>query len=90
MESSEIGASIEANKANLTARKMSPREPEKNPLLESIVYPFKLENNSKAIITRELDPKDYKISSTSMLNLVLSGTMCDPGSSHELTRPIVT
>lgn len=61
-------ASIEASRAEATARKIITYNPKKDVKLNKLVFPFKFDRNSKIVITEELDPKKTIIDEKSLLN----------------------
>jgi hypothetical protein len=68
----ESGSAIECASAHLKLRRLNLKPPRKNkyPQLKSkLLYHFKLDLNSTAIVTKELDPKTSIINARSMLNL---------------------
>lgn len=65
-------ASIECSEASITARKIIPGHPIHNINIElesPLLYRFKLDLNSEAVVAKELSPKKAIIDSNSMLNV---------------------
>ena len=61
--------SIECKKAEITARKITAYPPEQNPILNKMVFPYKLQISAKAVILEELIPKKALLDPNSMLNV---------------------
>lgn len=62
-----VGASVEAEKSAVKARKIVPQLPVKDMRLGSLVYRFIFERNSSVEILEELSPRVHKVKDTSLL-----------------------
>ena len=63
-----VGDSIEAEQAILTARKISPKLPWKHQDLRKQVFPFEIHQNAEALIHKELNPKKPVLSQDSLVD----------------------